>query len=1552
MADGYLEIYVDSQTGQEYTADTLPPHLRERALGAREVSSFGSDVYNSLKEAGYGLASRLSGIGEYVGDGITSLAPLGYAAQNAFQPMSSLSSSDPEDSRDFYADLAALGERISSGSREFADYTRQKEDEARNQIVQDPNSPIYNFGIEAIPTAAKTFGAAIPAIVTKNPALLGSSLTGMFVGEGFGSDYQEGQAAGLDNYDSSMLALERMIPNYIQAKAIDPIGATGAMSNMITQPAKIAASTALDLGNRYVTDQMMVKGEDPTLEGATEFVTNNMIAGAPDMVGALVGGRIAGEITTRSQAKKNQTLVQDLEGTVKPLNNIESPELEGVLTPIEDSLAKPKPVDVKEKIDLTQQDSAVPKVIDESRVEDSQTVIKTEEDVLRQTDSIAEMDGEMAKILSLVDEVEVPEKIPDPIDTTAEVNLNQKIDDVFEFKTKVDKTSDALKPLVERKLVDPDKAVAVSEAILENVLGESARQLQLDFVQRAEVSGLSPDGIRTLANETSNLSRVKSQLELASEPVDLLNKLESYRREIEGFEGKIGDKSPFKAGVNANKYKNAIRDEAAHVLDPYSDPDFFRALDQVENDPKAIRKLVKDRLEAKDKGLIRSYRDSDQASFIETIKSEKGAVNPDLFGFKAFKNATENIKRNIHQQTDANHIEKLMFDEIKQRVIDEVGEIIPGKFTDDKVSYDIDLFMQGKIKTLESIPGWDKIPDDIKKVYEKPLSIIRDLYVQPKKVAELDIDGGDLMRAYNLTHKKENMKSIVRTTLLEKLVPYSDLSDKSKVNAILWQRSQKAKQAFQQKKRITFSDSDYAKLGANEDDIAAIKAYDETMRESWKVTGAQIRDYVARRILNPEEKAAKLKQVNEFLKAKEITYYIPETRSGKYVVYAQHGQSDAIPPFYNRYKTRAEAQRVAEQLTKNGYNPNPIKEWRPPTDSAIAAMPDEILLDLNSIIDDPNISPGFSIPGFKSHLLARKEVFGVPSDVFDQTVKYLNGAAATAMEWKYDDKIKGLLSQTKYKQSEGAKYLREWYDYTKKNTGEFSAVRNLISQHTLGFGQVSSAAINFFSPITSIAPELSKITGVAKTYPEMAKSQLLFSQYKASPESFKKKNPQLFAALQLADKVGELGGNVKDFYGLEQTGIGAVAQSGFRKISEAGMFLQKVTEANNRGIAFIAAYNNAPKGQNKFSYAQDFNNKVNGDYSRLNRPRRARGGFGASTYSMKLFAHNYLSNLFETVRGVGAGAKQVLVNKNSAGLKKIGKNLGALTLYGAPLALTGGILSLPMMADLVNIGGALGIDVMGDLEKAIEDPSLASDVVHGIPLRMFGISVRGALGTSVGLDAERTPEDTIASSLLGMPYELGVKRPRRIYKALREGNVSKAIEGALPRGLARPYESYVAANDIRGFIDTSGRAIADPEQRPTTFDLIANSLGFQPEGKIRPRQMTNSMYITTNRDKALTEGLSGIVRNSWAEVLNAKQSGDRERFKAAKKSLLQEALTAIERGVEPDRVEEKFFGKQAEKEIKGMLSPSDRLVSSARKPIREELKKIIKENKGRLTRNN
>ena len=618
-------------------------------------------------------------------------------------------------------------------------------------------------------------------------------------------------------------------------------------------------------------------------------------------------------------------------------------------------------------------------------------------------------------------------------------------------------------------------------------------------------------------------------------------------------------------------------------------------------------------------------------------------------------------------------------------------------------------------------------------------------------------------------------------------------------------------------------------------------------------------------------------------------------------------------------------------------------------------MPDDLLLDLNAILEPGgDEGKGTTIQGFKSHLLKRGDVLGAPTDLFKQIVKYVDSSSSAAMEWKYDPKIKALLNQDKYKQSEGADYLRKWYDYTKKNTNEGRQIRSLISQHTLGFLQPSSAVVNFISPLTATAPELSKVVSgpPGKAYWEITKAQKVFTDYLVRPESFKKKNPQLYAALKREEKSGAMGSSKLGYFGGDEQGsLGSMAKTGVQKLSDFGMALQRFTEVNNRGVSFISAYNNAPKGQNKARFAQDFNNRVNGDYSKLNRPKRAQGALGATTYVMKLYGHNYLSNVLETARAVAGGAKDTVVKRDMASLKKFGKNLEALTLYGLPLAATGGVLSLPMVTDIVNIGGALGYDVMDDLEKSFEDPSLASDIVHGIPLRTLGFSVRGALGNSVGLDIENSLLESVGSAMIGLPYELAYNKPRRAMTAWNSGAKTKAIETLLPRGLARPYESYQASQDFRGFTNTFGDSISMLGERPSNLDLYLNAAGFQPESKVRPRQITNSMKLLARADQSKTEGLNSRIKNRYADIINANMNGNEEDIKEAIAALMDEARSSVEKGVEPDRVIEKVIGTEAMNGLKKMTSTAYREMSKARVPVRKEMEKLLLEDQQRrLTR--
>jgi hypothetical protein len=1552
MADEYIDIYVDSATGNEYTIDDLPDHLRSKLDQAREPTDFLSDAKNSIKSSYYGLASNLvGGLGEFVGDGIQAAAPFGYYAQNSFRPFSGLSDGPSEESRQFYENVANFGQGLSSKSKEFRDIYAQEAASAKNEIVQDPDSSFYNFAINALPGVSKVAGAAIPAIVAKNPQLLGPSMTGLFVGEGLGADYTQGKDAGLDKATSLGLAAERAIPNYIQSKVMDPLTPTGGIKGVFGQSINNALSSGLDLLNRAVTDQTIVEGKDLNIPDVFDAATENFQKGIPEMVGMQFASQLAGRAAMSRQNKANNSLVKQLEGTITPLedpstNTVDS-QVQDAVVPLDD----PAPIAVKTKIDQTQIDKAQPVPIDKSQVEESQTKIKTEAEVIREAEADVPMGKDIEELFALVDENENPTIVPEEAQVLAEKAINKKTDEITEFQDKVSKVSETIRPLVERQLLDPDRALAVTEEISEVKFGPDARKLQLDFIQKANVEGLSTESIRTLANETSNLHQVTKALELKTEPVDLLNKLETYRKELQGFEDKIGDaRNPWKANLNTNKLKKYIGDEVAQSLDPYNDPDFFRALDAADNDPKIIRKLVKDRILAKEQGSIKLYKDDDTPSFIETISSEKGAVNPDLFGFNVYKGATEKIKKNLFQSSSLDDAQLSMLADIEQRVQDEIGTILPGKDIPN-IRYDIDRFLQGEIASLDIIPGWNQIPDAVKYPITESLKLTRKWYTQPKKIADLDVEGGDLRKAYDRVHTKEMMKSIVRTTALEKLTPYSDLIDKSRVNKILIMRTDKAQDAYQQGKKLSFTDEDYAKVGATAEDKAAIKAWDETTGMMWKVVGSQMRKIVSDRIPEGPDRLAKLRQVDDWLRAKELTYYVPETRTGKYAVYGSHGQSDAIPPFYGRYDSLAKAKQISEGLKKSGYNVKEPYVWRPPTDSAYAAMPDDLLLDLNAILEPGgDEGRGTTIQGFKSHLLKRGDVLGAPTDLFKQIVKYVDSASSAAMEWKYDQKIKSLLNQDKYERSEGAEYLRKWYDYTKKNTNEGRLIRHLISQHTLGFLQPSSAVINLISPLTATAPELSKVLSgpPGKAYWEITKAQKVSAEYLAFPGSFKKKNPQLYAALKREEKSGAMGSGKLGFLGGDEQGsIGSLAKTGVQKLSDLGMILQRFSEANNRYVSFISAYNNAPKGQNKARFAQDFNNKVNGDYSKLNRPKRAQGALGATTYVMKLYGHNYLSNVLETVRAVAGGAKDTVVKRDMASLKKFGKNLESLTLYGLPLAATGGVLSLPMATDIVNIGGALGYDVMTDLEKSIEDPSLASDIVHGIPLRTFGFSVRGALGNSVGLDIENTLLESVGSAMIGLPYELAYNKPRRAMESWKSGAKTKAIETLLPRGVARPYESYQANKDFRGFTNSFGDSISIMGEKPSQTDLYLNAAGFQPESKVRPRQMTNSMKLLTRADQGKTEGLNNRIKNRYADVINANMNGDEEGAKEAIAALMEEARSSIEKGVEPERVIEKVIGPEAMDGLKKMTSAAYREISKARKPVREEMMKLLIEDQKR-----
>lgn len=1569
-----IQVYVDPDTGEEYTADNIPTKYKARLDEFVPESTYMQAATDALQSGGYSFLSAMGSLGQGVGDWMSGFD--NYVGNDS-EAYKSLLAPDPIDQNSFGSSIdqtiAGWGDSLSKKGKEYRDYYAELANQELGNVAIDTSTPqgyAANFIAKGIPGASKMLAYTLPAIITRNPGLIAPVMTAGTMAEGFGQDYGQGRDAGLTPEQSALLGLERAVPNYIQAKAMAPLDALGGLKGLVGNTAGNLGAGALDMLNRSLTDQAIVEGNTPTLERTGSDLSQNAEQGLSEMIlgqgVTRLGARAAGLGNSR---KVVNDLNRDLEARIQ--DEMFAPQdtaaLDSQLTDVEvttipETDAPERSLPATEKaVNQLEDTSIVPKSLKDVPTEDVVTKVRLADEVPVMEDSPnAVIDETVGQENAMFDDLFDPVKLPKEGDAEVESALNTKIDEVDTHYNNVMKVSEPLRPLVERQILDSAKAAAVSEGIPEShpALKDSARMLQLDFIQRANLGESTLPEINRLANDTSNISQAVKTLQLDSNPVDLLNKLEIYRKELDQFDSKIGTDKPFKKSLNTNEFKKAIQDEVAHAIDPYSDPEFFKQLAQVE--PNQIGKLVKERIQQKHNGIIPSYGDA-PGSFFDTIRNEKGAVNL-KGGFQIFDDIVDTYRKNKAQINTPKVLHDEMMQAIHQKVLDTVGEIQPGIMIP-KHKNAIEDFANGKIASLKGV-----IPDKILAPIEMAVKVSREYYTQPEKLVALDREGGVLKQAYDSTHRKENEKAVRLFQHLKTLQPYSDLIDKTLVNRILLLRHKQAKEAFQSGKKINILDDNaYRKLGAGDDEIAAIKAWDNTMKESWKMTTYAMKNYVTKNMTDPEAVKGTIKAIDEWAKAKENTYYIPKTRKGDWAVYATHSQSEKIAPFYNRYKSEAEAKKVASDLMKSNYNVKEPYKWKPPSDSAYALMPDEVILDINNILKGQDeVKTGKTIEGFKSHFLkADLNVDGDPTDLFRQAVDYLHGSSSLAAEWKWDSQIKGLLKEGVTKAPEAGDQLAKWYEYTKMNTSEARAWRTMIAQHNLGFLQPSSAVLNGLSSWTSTIPELARYTKVpvVGAYHQMGKAVKQYISYKNNPEKFRAENKKLYSLLEYAKRTGDLGVNTMKEYGTD-----SLSHSGMKKLSDVSMFLQGITEGMNRGGAIIAAYNNAPKGANKVKFALEFNNRVNNDYSRLNKPKRARGDgglvgeFKAATYALKGFGHNYMSNLLEAVRGTVGGTAEAVgglakrdMSKASAGTKKALKNLEVLGHYSLPIAAVGGIRALPVAPQALALANFLGYDLERDIRNSIEDPKMSSMIVDGLPMGLFGISFSGALAPTAGIEVDRDALSTLGKGFIGPSYNLLEKFPRAM-KGYQTQGLDRAVQELAPRSILRGMESYTASVDPRGFTDINGRSLSRfPGDLPTTKDLIVNAFGAQPAYKVDRKMEGNSQRLMFDKDAKMREGLGLRFSNKIADIVSEKglqgQSWEvikREALtdKRYLQSIVDEVNSIPKERLTPNLLKSilnKATGKEAESNYQDLSSQSIRALRKSPKDLRPDIAKIIAE---------
>jgi len=210
--------------------------------------------------------------------------------------------------------------------------------------------------------------------------------------------------------------------------------------------------------------------------------------------------------------------------------------------------------------------------------------------------------------------------------------------------------------------------------------------------------------------------------------------------------------------------------------------------------------------------------------------------------------------------------------------------------------------------------------------------------------------------------------------------------------------------------------------------------------------------------------------------------------------------------------------------------------------------------------------------------------------------------------------------------------------YVQNPVEEAAGLRGFLFFSFLG-GSVASAVVNLTQTFTTTIPYLSQFGAgdVAKALPKaMALSGRMM---KKGLDAVSDKD--LKDALRKASDEGVVDPQEIHLLMAEASGNGAsVGLSGLagainkewatpaarvtRSLTQAWGMLFGAAEKYNRHVAFIAAWEVAPEGVDRYEFAKNAVTETQFDYTKANRPNWARGAVGATLFTFKTFSINYV----------------------------------------------------------------------------------------------------------------------------------------------------------------------------------------------------------------------------------------------------------------------------------------------------------------------------------------
>lgn len=796
-----------------------------------------------------------------------------------------------------------------------------------------------------------------------------------------------------------------------------------------------------------------------------------------------------------------------------------------------------------------------------------------------------------------------------------------------------------------------------------------------------------------------------------------------------------------------------------------------------------------------------------------------------------------------------------------------------------------------------------------KKVYEK-------VFVLPSTVARRDSTFKQVYDAGRDMIKEADSRTL---KFAESLKPYLDLKDPKRVDEYL----AAARIAAAEGKVMEESSAKLAELKFKPEEIKAIQAVRKTMddvfslieqtrlSETRRAGDTMVREVVSKAAIEaeklfPNNKEAQQDYIKE--KVKEVSIdkgkliagtkkQLEAMRAERYVPFSRKGEHYVHAPsenFFSLYESKGEAKKAAAKLAAKGVKGIDVGQMPTPTDISLTGLPRDLMLRVAEMHPEAVgalLPSGVNSKGFSKHFMKANLTEGFRTDFKESLFDYINAASRFAAKRAADPKVEAALDALKKNGStETANYGQRWWDYINGPSAEMQKLRSALFHIYLG-ANVKTALVNLTQTMTTTYPALSRYSKKASVDTIMAIKDA--GRYITGRKMLEAKDPELVRALDRAIKEGVVSDAQLRELGAEAKGVSPE----LRTLSKISSFMMAKAETFNRMVALAARFKAAKREGLDFEQAlkkaEEFVDETQFIYGKVNRPEIARGAFGATAFTFRLWTGNYLAILRRAMEEKDVGT----------GVRMLGVMMGLA-----------GVSGMPFVKDFFNVAQTAGYDLRTEIRKMVRDNipgeaggKVADAIQYGILASVTPWNISGSVSsgeTLPGLDEGAA--EAAFKAILGVSGDLPV-RAKKAIEAIKMGNNERAMELLSPQVIQNFLKTYHA--DKYGITTMNGTTVV-PREKLTRGELAGMAFGVQPTVASKAYDRQRAEKKINDADAALSKRFGdrlkvAISRNDMATVGN----------------VMREATTA---GYDKDMVDAWFAAKYPE--VYRLLNSSSRTI--------------------------